>query len=288
MKRGRSFSFFPRRKEGEDPETPLTRHVSVTYETLEALFHLPLKDAARELCLCQTTFKKACRSFNIEEWPFRKGRGRIPLAREDSQTDGVDAAIGTLHQEPVCAPVPPTLETTEVHQAMRAVTVSCSSPGWYYAGSGHEYDGSSSPRNTSALSFPFSANDSCRSTVPDPFGAGFSSAPQGLLQQASMAFDTRSCGEARHAGPAFQHKTFATLDAPSFIDSSPMCRVVVGVPLPLPQGLSGPCGGEQGGATPLEAGPPRERPCVEAVMEYLDGPLARNFDFMFADEEGAP
>ena len=43
-------------------------------------------------------------------------------------------------------------------------------------------------------------------------------------------------------------------------------------PLPMPQGLptTRPCGGELGGATPLETGSPRERSCVEAVMEYLD------------------
>jgi hypothetical protein len=49
---------------------------------------------------------------------------------------------------------------------------------------------------------------------------------------------------------------------------------------------TGACSRKQGGATPLEAGLPREQSCVEAVMEYLDGPLAENFDFMFADEEG--
>ena len=44
---------------------------------------------------------------------------------------------------------------------------------------------------------------------------------------------------------------------------------------------------EQGGVTPLEAGPLREQSCVAAVMEYLDGPLAKNFDFMFTDEAGS-
>ena len=40
------------------------------------------------------------------------------------------------------------------------------------------------------------------------------------------------------------------------------------------------------GAKPREAGTPREWSCVEAVTDYLDGPFALDFDFMFADEEG--
>ena len=67
-------------------------------------------------------------------------------------------------------------------------------------------------------------------------------------------------------------------------------RSFVGVPRPMPEGLptTWPRGGEQGGATVLEAGPPRERSCMAAVMDYLDGPLAGNFEVIFADEEGSP
>ncbi|KAJ1479482.1 hypothetical protein T484DRAFT_1902737 [Baffinella frigidus] len=46
-------------------------------------------------------------------------------------------------------------------------------------------------------------------------------------------------------------------------------KVCIGVPMPEDLPTTGGCGLEQGGATPLEAGPPRERSCVEAVMEYL-------------------
>jgi hypothetical protein len=46
----KSHLYFPRQKEGEDPEPgPLTRHIRVNYEALEGLFHLNLKDAAKEL-----------------------------------------------------------------------------------------------------------------------------------------------------------------------------------------------------------------------------------------------
>jgi hypothetical protein len=167
----------------------------------------------------------------------------------------------------------PTLQTTEVHQAMGA---SCTSPGWH--------DESIAWSDPSAFSLPFSATASSSSTVgascPVPFDVVF----EDMLQQASMALDTRSYGEARHAGPAFQHKTFVPLDAPSCIDSLSRGCICIGVPLPECLTGTGPCGWEQGGDTPLEEGPPRERSCVEAVMEYLEGPLGGDFDFIFADE----
>jgi hypothetical protein len=283
-KSGRTFVFFPRHKEGESG--PLTRYISVNYEALERLFHLPLKDAAHEMGLCLTTFKKACRSLNLEHWP-RKRYSQTRLALSNAQADGVDAATRTLHQEPVCAPAAPTLQTMEMHQDKRAVTMTCTPPVWH--------DGSIVRSDASAFCLSFSSNASSRLTVdasselrrdcPDPFGAVFSSAaPEGLLQQSSTALDTQFCGEERYAGPAFQHKTFAPLDAPSCFDSFARGSICIGVPMPEGQPTTLPCGGDQGGATPLEAGPPREQSCAEAVMDYLDGPLVGNFDFMFAAE----
>jgi len=301
-KRGRSVWFFPRPSKKEDAELGPLRHISVDYEVLESLFHLNLKDAARKLGLCITTFKKACRRFHLAKWP-RKAQRDAAIARRNARTNGVDAAIRTLHQEPVGTPTTPTPQTTEVHYDKRAVAVSCTSPVWHDESDAWR-------RDASGLCFAISSNASSSSTAcpelhrdwPDPFGAVISSAaPEGLLQQASVALDTRSCGETRHAGPAFQHKTLS-------IDSLEG-SICIGVPMPEDQPTTGPygalpptaphqcpaphherggtaggglCGGEQGSA---EAGPPRERSCIEAVMAYLDGPLAGNFDFMFADEE---
>ena len=64
-------SFFPRRKEGEEPDGHLMRRISIDYETLESRFHLPLKVAAREvgiqppsmMGLCPTTFNRLSRLF---------------------------------------------------------------------------------------------------------------------------------------------------------------------------------------------------------------------------------
>ena len=201
-KRDRSLLFFPRQKDGEDAEPgPLTRHIRVSHEVLKSLFHLKLKDAAREIGLCPTTFKKACRRFHIEKWP--------------SRTKQRDAAIRMRKQDPGCAPAAPTLQTTEVHQEKRAVTASCTPPVWH--------DESIAGRDTSDFSVTFPSNASSSSTV-----------------RASIELD----GE---------RKTVAPLDAPSNIYSK----------------IFSSCGGEQGDATPPEAGPPQERSCVEAVMDYL-------------------
>jgi len=45
-----SYFFLPRRKEGEDLDGA-PRKIIVSYEALEGLFHLPIKDAAREIGL---------------------------------------------------------------------------------------------------------------------------------------------------------------------------------------------------------------------------------------------
>ena len=199
-----------------------------------------------------------------------------------------DAAIARM--EPVGPPVAPTIQTPELHQATRAVMVPCTSPVWH--------DGSS---NTSSFSVPFSSVASSSSNVAkfpelhrgcsNPFDTVSSSAtPQGLHQHASMALDTRSYGEERHAGSALQHKTSAPLDAPSCVDILTKGRVVNGVPLTCPSLAwrdtpsfdfsfssvassslnvrSSPVLHRDCTST-LEESPPGERSCVEAVMEYL-------------------
>ena len=188
--RERSSLFFPRPKQGDDTSPgPLTRQVRINYETLEGLFHLNLKDAARVVGLGTTTFKKACRRLNIQKWTTR--------LRSNAQTDGVYSATTRLHRA-VNTPTRP----------MRSV---------------HEVASSS-----------------------------------------SNALDTRSWGENRHAAPAFEHKTLAPLDGAMPREAGRSCVEAA-----------------------LDVGPPGEWSCVEAVMDYLDGPFALDFDFMFADEEGA-
>ena len=127
--------FFPRRNQGEDAVPGhLTRPVSVNYDALEGLFHLPLKDAAREIGLCPTTFKKACRRFSMHVWPFKKGQSRTPVARRSTQTDDY------RHQDNV--------------QNGAVASVHYISPGWH--------DGSTAWMNRS---FSFSSTASSSSTV---------------------------------------------------------------------------------------------------------------------------
>ena len=47
----------------------------LNHEDLECLFYLPLKDAARAIKLGAATFKKACRSFGMEERPLKRHAG---------------------------------------------------------------------------------------------------------------------------------------------------------------------------------------------------------------------
>jgi hypothetical protein len=342
-------SFFPRRKEGGEPDGRLTRQISVSYDDLEALFHLPLKDAAREMNLCATTFKKACRSFGMETWPFRKGQP-VPVARMTA----------------------PTLQTPKLHQASRAVMVSCTSPVWH--------DASSERRDTSSFGFPrsYSSVASSSSNVTassdpktsqdslNPFSTVFSgpmaldtrsygearhagqsfpvsssAAPQGLLQASttrdtrsyveaqhadsafpsfsssapSMALDTRSYVEARHSDSAFPSfsssapsmalDTRAYVEArhsdsalPFFSSSAPSMDTrsydaarhagssFPGFPNAAPQGLE--MAHPRSFSAPIDTAPPREVSCVEAVMDYLEGPLVGDFESVFVDEEGAP
>ena len=164
----------------------MTRHIRVNHKALASLFHLKLKEAAREIGLCPTTFKKACRRFGIEKWPSRRGQRDAATARRNAQTNDIDAA---------------------------AIIA------W---------------RDTPAFSSSFSSNASSNSTV-----------------KAVPVFSSASC-------------------------------IATGVPI---QPTTWPHFAEQGAATRPEAGSPGERSCVEAVMDYLEGPFACDFDFMFAEEE---
>ena len=68
-KRDRWLLFFPRQKKGEDAEPgPLMRHIRVDQEVLKGYFHLKLKDAAREIGLCPTTFMTKTPKAAGREW----------------------------------------------------------------------------------------------------------------------------------------------------------------------------------------------------------------------------
>jgi hypothetical protein len=93
----------------------ISHNVDVTYKALEAMFHMPTIEAAKELGLCTTTFKKACRMFNIARWP---GRKRPPAWRKTLPAHSVGTSPGTPHQDAPYSPwnhetfFAPTMEPT--------------------------------------------------------------------------------------------------------------------------------------------------------------------------------
>jgi hypothetical protein len=85
-----------------------------------------------------------------------------------------------------------------------------------------------------------------------------------------MASDMQTYGEARHAGPVLQ----SYLGAGGSLMGGP---ALTGVPLPTLEGLPTPGAWGGGGAGPHQrpyyrGTSPQERPCIEAVMDYLEGP----------------
>ena len=53
-------------------------------EDLEALFHLPLAEAAKVMGKGLTCFKKLCRSVGIARWPFRQVKSLDILMKQTS------------------------------------------------------------------------------------------------------------------------------------------------------------------------------------------------------------
>ncbi|KAJ1468873.1 hypothetical protein T484DRAFT_1983530 [Baffinella frigidus] len=106
--------FHPRRKNANSDEEPGPHVVTgwpspdpvcVSRGTLDSLMHLPLPEAAGMVGLCPTTFKKACRRFGIEKWPYRppSGKGRqeptlhtTPMSFSASSNWGVPALQPSL------------------------------------------------------------------------------------------------------------------------------------------------------------------------------------------------
>nr|ADI46915.1 MID1m [Volvox carteri f. nagariensis] len=50
----------------------LTRKADLTNADISSFFHMPIKDASRELGLSTTYLKRICRQLGIPRWPYRK------------------------------------------------------------------------------------------------------------------------------------------------------------------------------------------------------------------------
>jgi hypothetical protein len=62
---------FTRRRAGQ-PARLSSDPVALTKSRLEALFNLPIRDAADILGISITALKKACRRIGVERWPYKK------------------------------------------------------------------------------------------------------------------------------------------------------------------------------------------------------------------------
>ena len=155
---------------------PLTRHIRVNRQALEGLFHLKLKDAAREIGLCSTTFKKACRRFQIDRWPSRGGQRDAADARRNAQTDDIDGAAIIACRETSGLSFS---SDASSNATVEAVPVSCSFPS----------TAASSPTARAASKLP--------RDYSDPFGAVFSSASCIALgvRTSAFSFDASSSSD---------------------------------------------------------------------------------------------
>jgi len=365
--------FFPRKEQGENAEPgPLTRHIRINRKALEGLFHLKLKDAAREIGLCPTTFKKACRRCQIEKWPSRIGQRDAAFARRSAQTDDAITAwretSGLSFSSSSTASSTPTASPTKLPLDYRATSsklpldypdafgavfpsASCISIGvqgylargvpvpegqptrhpngldglttwheetqafltgslketWneetpgFWAGTRKEgygpEQGGAAPHPPPVSSRPPFGLTSLETTHPYNtehnlpidginndlcFRPGVAAPPirQNMGRGADLPPGEQSC---RVTGPPFSNAFWANApfedvfervnngDVPSAAGEPPG---TTGLPR-----LSSPW------TTPHRGSGPGEQSCLEAVMAYLDGPLARNFDFIFDEDE---
>jgi len=70
---------------------PPTRQI--TFEELSKYFHLPVRQAAKNLNICSTILKRVSRSYGMERWPFRK------LKSIDEQLAKVKSLVGKTDNE---------------------------------------------------------------------------------------------------------------------------------------------------------------------------------------------
>jgi hypothetical protein len=267
----KSFLFFPRKEQGENAEPgPSTRHIRVNRKALEGLFHLKLKDAAREIGLCSTTFKKACRRFQIDRWPSRGGQRDAADARRNAQTDAIDgtAIIACRETSGLCfssssSPAPS-------NATVEAVSVSSSFPS----------TAASSPTVRAASKHP--------RDYPDPFGAVFSSA-----SCIAIGVPVADFQPTRHPNAHDGLRTWDEETPGIWAGSLEECYGEQGDASDPPDAVylgreNVPARNQSQELLPrwlVPAVETREQSCLEAVLAYLDGPLAGNFDFMFQDEE---
>ncbi|KAJ1484658.1 hypothetical protein T484DRAFT_1893931 [Baffinella frigidus] len=90
--RNKVFTCYVKNTEDSDGDAPPVRQVNVNKEELLALFHLPLSVACREVGMCSTTFKKACRALGVAKWPYHRPQRKLKM-RVKGESDGDEARL---------------------------------------------------------------------------------------------------------------------------------------------------------------------------------------------------
>jgi len=290
--------FLPRFKEGKNPDAS-ARHIRVSYDSLAALFHLPLKDAAYEMGLCPTTFKKACRRFHIERWPFRDAgvaRRIAHFSSTVSSSSNVGPSSSELHRpsgamfssaapQNLSQHASSAINTRSYGEVLHAGTASqhkTSAPfdapshidTWGRALIGKPLAAPSpvlhdkvSHERVSHDAPPLSGMPSDRGVAsqghPDAYPlSGMISFGLPLSSIASSSSNIRASSEL--------HRDCATPLAAVWGETTPRDRSVRGSLGTSLSHVPTPHAPVTGGGFSPEAGPPRELSCIEAVMECLD------------------
>jgi len=78
------FEGFIRRKRGK---RTFCKPSTLTQEMVSRYFHLPMKQAAKELRIGEAPLKRVCRRLGINRWPYRKLQSWERLAEDVQQFD---------------------------------------------------------------------------------------------------------------------------------------------------------------------------------------------------------
>jgi len=102
---------FTRRRAGQ-PARLSSDPVALTKSRLEALFNLPIRDAADILGISITALKKACRRIGVERWPYKKttkGVASRPARSKSPSQESCSSGDDAISEASTTRNGPPTL-----------------------------------------------------------------------------------------------------------------------------------------------------------------------------------
>ena len=188
-------------------------------EQLQDNFHLPLKEAAERLGVCESILKKASRSYGIKRWPFRQTRALQKLQNKIAVQERLyptrdDNNNGLLHR-------PETLPKFNLHVPMKPPTTPTA------RASHSEVPHQRSPSNIFGVCEDTSPMSSRRSVVKSPSNASlreesYSSAGSSPSSQSAPSFlppESERLISSCPAFPCFPTLPLASQQIPPFASS---------------------------------------------------------------------